>query len=48
MHKSQVAGGLMILLGAFVIILIAGFVVNIVVVTLQLLAVIIGIFLVLG
>ncbi len=38
----------MILVGAFVLILLAGFVVNIIVVILQLLAVIIGIFLVLG
>ncbi|MDA4127137.1 MAG: hypothetical protein OK452_08065 [Thaumarchaeota archaeon] len=39
---------MMILVGALVLILLAGFVVNIIVVILQLLAVIAGIFLVLG
>ncbi len=48
MHKVQVAGALMILVGVAVLILLAGFIVSVIVTLLELLAVIIGIVLILA
>ncbi|HYB07013.1 MAG TPA: hypothetical protein VEB87_02520 [Nitrososphaerales archaeon] len=47
-HRSQVAGVVMILVGAAILVLLASFVVSLIVVILEILAVIVGIFLVLG
>lgn len=48
MHRSQVLGLLMVLVGVAVLILLAGFVVSVIVTILELLAVLLGIFLVIG
>jgi hypothetical protein len=48
MHKSQIAGALMIIVGAAILILLASFVVSIIITILELFLVIVGIFLVLG
>ena len=48
MQRSQVIGALMILAGVAVLILLAGFIVSVIVILLELLAVIVGVVLILG
>jgi hypothetical protein len=48
MHRSQVIGVLMTLVGVALLILLAGFVVSVIVTLLELLAVIVGVILILG